>query len=171
MFLLEGISQLATCRSDGGQGDIHAIQDGALAWDGDTIRWAGPRRELPPELTGADRLDAGGRLVIPGLVDCHTHLAFGGWRAEEFEQRILGRSYLDIAAGGGGIARTMRLTRAASQASLVERSAGFLREMVSLGVTTVECKSGYGLDREHAPALLQVYRPLAGAQPVRLVPT
>jgi imidazolonepropionase len=171
MFLLEGISQLATCRSDGGQGDIHAIQDGALAWDGDTIRWAGPRRELPPELAGADRLDAGGRLVIPGLVDCHTHLAFGGWRAEEFEQRILGRSYLDIAAGGGGIARTMRLTRAASQASLVERSAGFLREMVSLGVTTVECKSGYGLDREHELALLQVYRTLGGAQPVRLVPT
>ena len=171
MFLLEGISQLATCRSDGGQADIHAIQDGALAWEGDTIRWAGPRRELPPELAGADRLDAGGRLVIPGLVDCHTHLAFGGWRAEEFEQRILGRSYLDVAAGGGGIARTMRLTREASQAWLVERSTGFLREMVSLGVTTVECKSGYGLDREHELALLQVYRTVAGVQPVRLVPT
>jgi imidazolonepropionase len=171
VFLLEGISQLATCRSDGGQGDIHAIQDGALVWEGETIRWAGPRRELPPELAGADRLDAGGRLVIPGLVDCHTHLAFGGWRAEEFEQRILGRSYLDIAAGGGGIARTMRLTREASQASLVERAAGFLREMVSLGVTTVECKSGYGLDRVHELALLQAYRTLAGAQPVRLVPT
>ena len=171
MFLLEGIGQLATCRSDGGQADIHAIEDGALAWDGDTIRWAGPRRELPPELAGADRLDAGGRLVIPGLVDCHTHLAFGGWRAEEFEQRILGRSYLDIAAAGGGIARTMRLTREASPTWLVERSAEFLREMVSLGVTTVECKSGYGLDREHELALLQVYRTLAGAQPVRLVPT
>jgi imidazolonepropionase len=171
MFLLEGISQLATCRSDGGQADIHAIQDGALAWEGETIRWAGPRRELPSEFAGADRLDAGGRLVIPGLVDCHTHLAFAGWRADEFEQRILGRSYLDIAVGGGGIARTMRLTREASQAALVERSAGFLREMVSLGVTTVECKSGYGLDREHELALLQVYRTLAGAQPVRLVPT
>ena len=171
MFILEGISQLATCRADGGQADIHAIQDGALAWEGDTIRWVGPRRELPPEYAAADRLDAGGRLVIPGLVDCHTHLAFGGWRAEEFEQRILGRSYLDIAAGGGGIARTMRLTREASQASLVERSAGFLREMVSLGVTTVECKSGYGLDREHELALLQVYRTLGDTQPVRLVPT
>ena len=171
MFLLEGISQLATCRSEGGQADIHAVQDGALAWEGDTIRWAGPRRELPPEFARADRLDAGGRLVIPGLVDCHTHLAFGGWRAEEFEQRILGRSYLDIAADGGGIARTMRLTRQSSPASLVERSAGFLREMVSLGVTTVECKSGYGLDREHELALLQVYRTLGGMQPVRLVPT
>ena len=171
MFLLEGISQLASCRAGGGQADIHAIEDGALVWEGETIRWAGPRREVPAEFAGADRLDAGGRLVIPGLVDCHTHLAFGGWRAEEFEQRILGRSYQDIAAGGGGIARTMRLTREASQASLVERSAGFLREMVSLGVTTVECKSGYGLDREHELALLQVYRTLAGIQPVRLVPT
>jgi imidazolonepropionase len=171
MVLLEGISQLATCRPDGGQADIHAIQDGALVWEGETIRWAGPRRELPSEFAGAHRLDAGGRLVIPGLVDCHTHLAFGGWRADEFEQRILGRSYLDIAADGGGIARTMRLTREASQTWLVERSAGFLREMLSLGVTTVECKSGYGLDREHELALLQVYRTLAGAQPVRLVPT
>ena len=171
MLLLEGISQLAICRPDGGQADIHAIQDGALVWERETIRWAGPRRELPSEFAGAHRLDAGGRLVIPGLVDCHTHLAFGGWRADEFEQRILGRSYLDIAADGGGIARTMRLTREASQTWLVERSAGFLREMLSLGVTTVECKSGYGLDREHELALLQVYRTLAGAQPVRLVPT
>jgi imidazolonepropionase len=171
MKLLDNIAQLATCRPDGAQGDIHAIADAALVWEGDTIRWLGPARELPSEFAGADRLDAGGRLVIPGLVDCHTHLAFGGWRADEFEQRILGRSYLDIAAGGGGIAQTMRLTREASQAWLVERSAGFLREMVSLGVTTVECKSGYGLDREHELALLQVYRTLAGTQPVRLVPT
>ena len=158
MFLLEGISQLATCRAEGGQADIHAIRTGR--WPGRAMRSGG--RDLGgscrPSYAGADRLDAGGRLVIPGLVDCHTHLAFGGWRAEEFEQRILGRSYLDIAAGGGGIARTMRLTREASHASLVERSAGFLREMVSLGVTTVECKSGYGLDREHELALLQVYR-------------
>ena len=91
MFLL-GISQLATCRADDGQADIHAIQDGALAWEGETIRWAGPRRELPAEYRRAERFDAGGRLVIPGLVDCHTHLAFGGWRADEFEQRILGRA-------------------------------------------------------------------------------
>src|SRR5215207_6745752 len=124
MFLLEGISQLATCRPDGGQGDIHAIEDGALAWEGETIRWAGRRREVPAEFAGADRLDAGGRLVIPGLVDCHTHLAFAGWRADEFEQRILGRSYLDIAEAGGGIARTMRLTRQTSERDLVARAAG-----------------------------------------------
>jgi imidazolonepropionase len=171
MKLLENIAQLATCRPEGGQGEIHTIADAALAWEGDTIRWLGPARELPAEYTGAERFDAGGRLVIPGLVDCHTHLAFGGWRADEFEQRTLGRSYLEIAEAGGGIARTMRLTRAAPDAELLERCSGFLREMASLGVTTVECKSGYGLDRTHELRLLRLYRTLAGAQPVRLVPT
>lgn len=171
MKLLQNIAQLATCRAEGGQGDIHAIEDAALVWQGETIRWVGPRRALPAECAAAERIDAGGRLVIPGLVDCHTHLAFGGWRAEEFEQRIQGRSYLEIAAAGGGIARTMRLTRAASDAELIERAAGFLREMCSLGVTTVECKTGYGLDREQELRLLRVYRTLAAAQPIRLVPT
>lgn len=171
MKLLHNISQLATCRAEGAQGDIHPIADAALVWEGENVRWVGPRRELPAEFAAAERLDAGGRLVIPGLVDCHTHLAFGGWRAEEFEQRILGRSYLEIAAAGGGITRTVRLTRAASEAELLERSAGFLHEMVSLGVTTAECKSGYGLDREQELRLLRVYRALAETQPVRLVPT
>jgi imidazolonepropionase len=171
MKLLENIAQLATCRAEGGQGEMHAIADAALVWEGETIRWVGARRELPAAYAGAERHDAGGRLVIPGLVDCHTHLAFGGWRAEEFEQRILGRGYLEIAAAGGGIARTMRLTREASEAELVERSAGFLREMLSLGVTTVECKSGYGLDREHELRLLRIYRTVTGTQPVRIVPT
>jgi imidazolonepropionase len=169
--LLENITQLATCRAEGGQGEIHAIPDAALVWEGGLIRWVGPRRELPAEYAGAERQDAGGGVVIPGLVDCHTHLAFAGWRAEEFELRILGRSYLEIAEAGGGIARTVRLTRAAPERDLVERAAGFLAEMVSLGVTTVECKSGYGLDREHELRLLRAYRSLAGRQPVRIVPT
>ncbi|MBA3496291.1 MAG: imidazolonepropionase [Gemmatimonadales bacterium] len=168
---LENIAQLATCRAEGAQGDIHAIADAALVWEGETIRWVGPRPALPAEYAGSERFDAGGGLVIPGLVDCHTHLAFGGWRADEFEQRILGRSYQEIAAAGGGIARTMRLTREASEPELVERASGFLREMLSLGVTTVECKSGYGLDREHELRLLRVYRTLAGIQTVRIVPT
>jgi imidazolonepropionase len=171
MKLLENIAQLATCRAEGGQGEIHAIADAGVVWEGETILWVGPRRELPAAYAGAERHDARGGLVIPGLVDCHTHLAFGGWRADEFEQRILGRSYLEIAAAGGGIARTMRMTREASEAELVERSTGFLREMLALGVTTVECKSGYGLDREHELRLLRVYRTLASTQPVRIVPT
>jgi imidazolonepropionase len=171
MKLLHNISQLATCRADGGQGDIHDIADAALVWQGDTIRWVGARADLPSEFQAAERIDAGGGLVIPGLVDCHTHLAFGGWRAEEFEQRIRGRSYLEIAEAGGGIARTVRLTREASEDALLERAAGFLREMLALGVTTVECKSGYGLDRENELKLLRVYRALARMQSVRLVPT
>ena len=128
MRLLENIGCLVACRADGGQGDIHPVADAALAWAGESIEWVGPRDALPPIYAGAERFDAGGRLVIPGLVDCHTHLVFGGWRADEFEQRILGRSYLEIAAAGGGIARTMRLTRAASDAELAERASGVLAE-------------------------------------------
>ncbi len=171
MKLLHNVAQLATCRAEGGQGDIHVIPDAALAWDGGTIVWVGPLDELPEEYRGAERVDAGGRLVVPGLVDCHTHLAFAGWRAEEFEQRIRGQSYLEIARDGGGIARTVRLTREASEDSLVVRAAGVLREMLKLGVTTVECKSGYGLERESELKLLRVYRRLSAEQPVRLVPT
>lgn len=169
--ILGNISQLATCRAEGPQAEIHPIPDGALVWEGDEIRWVGPAADLPSEHRAAERLDAGGGLVVPGLVDCHTHLAFGGWRAEEFVERIRGLSYLDIARAGGGIARTVRLTRAASEDELTSRAAGFLAAMAALGVTTVECKSGYGLDRENELRLLRVYRRLSASQPVRLVPT
>ena len=169
--MLANIGQLATCRAEGGQGDIHAITDAALVWDEAVIVWAGPERELPAEYRRAERLDAGRRLVIPGLVDCHTHLAFAGWRADEFEQRIRGRSYLEIARDGGGIASTVRQTRAASEDELLGRASCFLEQMLRLGVTTVECKSGYGLDRETELKLLRVYQQLAAAQPVRIVPT
>ena len=171
MNLLDNIGQLVTCRAAGRQDEIHPVPDAALVWDGPTLLWVGPRADVPQAYAGATRFDAGGGLVIPGLVDCHTHLAFGGWRAEEFEQRLLGRSYLEIAAAGGGIARTMRLTRAAGDEELAARATGFLREMLSLGITTVECKSGYGLDREHELRLLRLYRRLAKDQPVRLVST
>jgi imidazolonepropionase len=169
--LIENIAQLATCRPDGGQGEIHPIADAAMVWSGATIRWAGPRSELPEEYRKATRFDAQGGLVVPGLVDCHTHLAFGGWRADEFTRRIQGATYLDIARAGGGILRTVRLTREAGEDSLYQRARGFVREMISLGVTTVECKSGYGLDREHELKLLRVYRRLAESEPVRIVPT
>jgi imidazolonepropionase len=171
MKLIENIAQLATCRAEGGQGEVHPIADAAMVWAGATIRWVGPRRELPAEYGAAERVDAGGGLVIPGLVDCHTHLAFGGWRAEEFTQRIQGASYLDIARAGGGIARTVRLTREAGEDALYQRARGFVREMIALGVTTIECKSGYGLDREHELELLRVYRRLAETEPVGIVAT
>ena len=172
MKVLANIAQLATCRADGGQGDIHPIPDAAMVWDDDgVIGWIGPERELPAEYRRAERLDAGGRLVIPGLVDCHTHLAFAGWRADEFAQRVRGASYLDIARAGGGIMATVRQTRAASEQDLTARAACFLEQMLALGVTTVECKSGYGLDVDSELKLLRVYRRLAAQQPVRIVPT
>jgi imidazolonepropionase len=171
MHLLDNIGQLAACQPEGGQGEIHVIPDAALAWQGDTIRWVGPRRELPATYRAGERFDARGGLVVPGLIDCHTHLAFAGWRGDEFEQRIQGRSYLEIAQAGGGIVRTVKLTRQASEDDLVERCLGFLEQMRALGVTTVECKSGYGLDIESELKLLRVYRRLSDCQPVRLVPT
>ncbi len=171
MKVLENISQLATCRAQGAQADIHDIADAALVWEGPEIVWVGRRDELPAEYRRADRLDARGGLVTPGLVDCHTHLAFGGWRADEFEQRIRGKSYLEIAREGGGIARTVRLTREASEVALLARARGFLEEMRALGVTTVECKSGYGLDRENELKLLRVYRDLGAEGIARIVPT
>jgi imidazolonepropionase len=171
MPLLENIGQLATCLPEGPQGEIHLIPDAALVWEGDTVRWVGPSRDLPAAYRGVERVDAAGGLVVPGLIDCHTHLAFAGWRAEEFEQRIQGRSYQEIAEAGGGIAQTVRLTRQASEEELMDRCLGFLSEMRLLGVTTVECKSGYGLDVENELKLLRVYRRLSEIQPVRLVPT
>lgn len=172
MPVLTNAALLVTCAAPGGQGALHPVADAALAWDrGGVVRWVGPRAALPAHWKEAEAVDAGGALVVPGLVDCHTHLAFGGWRADEFAERLAGRSYLDIARAGGGIRRTMRATRAASEDALVRRSLGFLREMARLGVTTVEAKSGYGLSLGDELKQLRAYRRLAAAQPLGLVPT
>lgn len=171
MPFLRNIATLATCRAAGKQDEIHAIQDAALVWEKDRILWVGPERDLPPAYLDLPAWDAGGRLVIPGLVDCHTHLAFGGWRADEFVERLRGASYLEIAARGGGILRTVEQTRALSAGALLERALGFLAEIKALGVTSVECKSGYGLDLEAELRILNVYRKLQALQPLRVVPT
>lgn len=147
------------------------MRDAALAWEGDRITWCGPASDVPAALASLPVEDAGGRSVFPGLVDCHTHLAFGGWRADEFEQRLQGATYLDIAARGGGIASTVRQTRQATEAALEARARGWLAAMRQLGVTTVECKSGYGLDRDTELRLLRVYQRLAATQPSRIVST
>lgn len=169
MPVLRNIGLLATCAGRA-QGDLHPIADAALAWRGDTIRWVGPERELPASQDDGDARDAGGGLVVPGLIDAHTHLAFGGWRADEFVRRLRGESYADIARTGGGIASTVAKTRALDQPALLARCRGFLREMASLGVTCVEAKSGYGLDRDTEKRILGVYRALDG-DPLRIVPT
>src|SRR5258706_870390 len=170
MPVLINIGALARCLPSGPQSDIHVVPAAALAWEGETIAWVGPEAELPGHVGGWPREDAGGRVVVPGLVDCHTHLAFAGWRAEEFEQRLLGKSYLEIAAAGGGIASTVEATRAASTDLLLARCREHLAAMARLGVTTVEAKSGYGLSEEQEIRLLEIYRAL-GSGPQRIVPT
>jgi imidazolonepropionase len=141
------------------------IEDAAIAVDGENIAWVGPRGELPQPLADrcVERHECGGALVTPGLVDCHTHLVYGDDRAHEFELRLAGASYEDIARAGGGIASTVKATRAASEAQLLGQSLPRLRALVGEGVTTVEIKSGYGLSLEHEAKILRVARTL-GAQ-------
>jgi imidazolonepropionase len=169
--VLRNIGLLATCAAGPSQGDAGAVSRAALAWEEGVVRWAGPEADLPAPWREAEPWDAGGRMVIPGLVDCHTHLAFGGWRAAEFEQRLAGRSYLDIAREGGGIAATVRATRALDEEALFARAGGFLAEMARLGVTTVEAKSGYGLELATELRLLRIYRRLGRQGPQRIVST
>src|SRR6185436_14721627 len=160
--VLRNIGLVATCRAEGAQGELHAIPGAALAWRGDTLRWVGPERDLPASEDDGDARDAGGSLVIPGLIDAHTHLAFGGWRADEFVRRLRGESYSDIARSGGGIAATVAKTRALDEPALLERCRGFLAEMASLGVTCVEAKSGYSLEPATEKKILRAYRQLDG---------
>ena len=169
--VLTNVGRLYQCRSDGGQAAVHPIDHAALVWQGEGIRWVGPAALLPTEYRRVAAEDAGGRIVVPGLVDCHTHLAFGGWRAEEFEQKIRGVGYLEIAKAGGGIVSTVAKTRSASTGELVARCREHLAAMLALGVTSVEAKSGYGLNLTQELRLLEVYREVALTTRQRLVPT
>jgi imidazolonepropionase len=171
MPVLTRISELATCPPDNPQQDAGLIQDAALVVSGGKITWAGPAAELPREFANEEAIDCNQQLVVPGLVDCHTHLCFGGWRGDEFEMRLAGASYQEIAAAGGGIRSTVEATRAGSPEDLEQKAAAVLANMLELGVTTVECKSGYGLDEVNEIKQLEVYRRLSGSQPVDLVPT
>ena len=171
MPVLHNISQLATCPPGNPQGDAGLIGQAAVAWIGDRIGWVGPCNELPAEYASEPVVDCERRLVVPGLVDCHTHLCFGGWRGDEFEARLQGASYQEIAAAGGGITRTVAATRGASLGELRRKAQAALESILSLGVTTLECKSGYGLDEANELKQLEVYRRLDAAQPIDLVPT
>ncbi len=171
MPVLKNIGYLATCKDEGEQGDIHSIKNAAIVWQDDTIEWVGPEAEMPAEYADEKMYDADGKMVIPGLIDCHTHLAFGGWRPDEFAMRVQGQSYLEIAKAGGGILSTVEATRAATEDELYEKASGFLKEIAKLGITTVECKSGYGLSVEDELKTLRVYQRLAEDQPLHIVPT
>lgn len=137
------------------------IRDGALAMDDGRIAWVGPRRDLPSGWRAEIEHDGKGGWLTPGLIDCHTHLVYAGNRADEFELRLAGASYEDIAKAGGGIASTVRATRAASEDELAAQSAVRLRRLIAEGVTTVEIKSGYGLDTASELKMLRAARRLA----------
>ena len=138
------------------------VEDAALVVDGDTLAWVGPRADVPADLLARCTVqhDAGGALITPGLIDCHTHLVYGGDRAHEFELRLNGASYEDIARAGGGIASTVQATRAASAQALQADSGQRLQQLLGEGVTTIEIKSGYGLALDHERKCLQVARTL-----------
>ena len=170
-LVVTNAGELLTCPVGGGLG---IVRDGAVAVAGGRVVWVGRAADLAVCVpTGPETrvLDAGGRVVMPGLVECHTHLAFGGDRADEFQMRVAGRSYENIAASGGGIVSTVRATRAASTEELLERGRGHLDALLAFGVTTVEAKSGYGLTLDDELRLLRVYRELDATHPVTVVPT
>ncbi|MES2977354.1 MAG: imidazolonepropionase [Pseudomonadota bacterium] len=155
----------ATLNGDMGQGGeagYGLVEDGALVVEGEQLAWVGPREELPSSLAGriTVRHDAGGALITPGLIDCHTHLVYGGNRAHEFELRLQGASYEDVARAGGGIVSTVAATRDASADDLRSQSLVRLDALLAEGVTTLEIKSGYGLSLDHERKCLQVARQL-----------
>jgi imidazolonepropionase len=142
-----------------------AIDDAAIAVQDGRIAWVGPRTELPNGAAG-ETVDLGGRWVTPGLIDCHTHVVFGGTRAREFEMRLEGASYEAIARAGGGILSTVRDTRAATDEALLAGALEQARERIQEGVTVLEIKSGYGLDDETEARMLRVARQVGEHLPV-----
>lgn len=147
-----------------------AIDDGALAVENGRIAWIGRRADLPggPRSLARRVVPLDGRWMTPGLIDCHTHLVWGGNRAPEFERRLEGESYASIARAGGGIVSTVRATREASEDTLFEAARRRLERLLAEGVTTVEIKSGYGLDVETEVRMLRVARRLGRELPVRV---
>jgi imidazolonepropionase len=149
---------------------LGVIEDGAVAARGEQIVFVGPGKELPA-LPNAERVDCQGAWITPGLVDCHTHLVFAGDRAAEFEMRLAGASYEEVARAGGGILSTVRSTRSADVEQLVEASLPRLDHLLADGVTTVEIKSGYGLDVDAELNQLRAARLLGNRREVDVVTT
>lgn len=154
-------ARLATMDGVAGADAYGSIEDGAVAAKDGRITWVGARAELPAGWRAQVEHDCRGGWLTPGLIDCHTHLVYAGSRAAEFEQRLQGVSYEEIARAGGGILSTVRATRAASERDLLRQSSRRLAALMAEGVTTVEIKSGYGLDTATESRILRVARQLA----------
>lgn len=177
-FVVHSAKQLLTLASAAGlrrgpsMGELDIIPDGAVAIQGDRIVQVGTTREVFAEAgKAATVIDASGKVVMPGFVDPHTHVVFAGDRASEFERRLRGASYMEIMAAGGGIMNTVRATREASLDEIVRQSKERLDRMLDHGTTTVEAKTGYGLDTENELKMLEAIRSLDESHPVDLVPT
>jgi imidazolonepropionase len=175
--IIYNIGQLVTCASNGkakkgaAMQELGIIENGAVAIKNGLIAAAGRSGDLLWQYKPTEKIDAEGRVVTPGFVECHTHIVYGGDRLNEFELRIKGATYLEIMAAGGGIVSTMRHTREASVAELVAQAAKRLDQMLALGVTTCEVKTGYGLDTKTEIKMLQVIEGLDKFHTVDLVPT
>ncbi len=156
---------IATMADDKGYGEI---PDGAMGVRDGVIVWLGARAGLPADQPVTVTHDGGGKWLTPGLIDCHTHIVYGGNRSNEFEDRLNGVSYEEISKRGGGIVSTVKATRAASEDELFEQSSVRLARLLEEGVTTVECKSGYGLDLPTEAKILRVARRLGEQFPVRI---
>ena len=154
---------------EAGKAPYGLIHDAALLIENDRISWCGPQADLPANPANNDRFDLGGRLVTPGLIDCHTHVVFGGDRAREFELRLAGASYEQIAREGGGIISTVMATRAASEDELLRTALTRVDALIAEGVTTLEIKSGYGLSIGHELKMLRVARRIAAERPIRVI--
>ncbi len=150
-------------------GDYGLIEDAAVVIDGDIIVWSGPGDNRPAAHGDAHEISFGGRLLTPALIDCHTHVVFGGNRAREFEMRLSGASYAEIARAGGGIVSTVGATRAASEADLLASALPRVDAMIAEGVATIEVKSGYGLNHDTELAMLRVARSIGRERPVNIV--
>lgn len=160
--------RMATMAGSEGLGEL---TPGALAASEGRIAWVGPMADLPADLDAAETIELGGRWVTPGLIDCHTHIVYGGDRAREFEMRLAGASYEEIARAGGGIASTVSATRAAGEDALVATGLRNLDALIAEGVTTVEVKSGYGLDTETECRMLRAARRLSSERDVDVTTT
>jgi imidazolonepropionase len=176
-LLIHNARQLVTCASPDGpkhgamMRDAGVIEGGAVAIADGVIVCVGSSGNLRAEYEAQRTIDASGQVVCPGFVDPHTHVAYAGDRISEFEQRIQGATYLEIMATGGGIVSTVRAVRAASLDQIIDQTRARLDSMLSLGTTTVEAKSGYGLDTSNEIKLLQAVEVLDRAHPIDLVPT
>lgn len=144
------------------------IKNAAIAVEDGMITWVGPKAEAPDGFSADDTVSLGGRLVTPGLIDCHTHIVHGGNRAVEFEMRLNGASYEEVARAGGGIVSTVTATRAATEETLLADVLPRVDALIAEGLTTIEIKSGYGLDLETELRMLRVARKIGTLRPIRV---